>query len=297
MKAYDVNLSLPPTAKGALHASQMRTLVGEASIANRAVAESWTVEVTEQAVADFKRAQGISGAGGRKPLPLAVKAMAAVERSLGQMDEPAAHKEFSDKARGQLVAALEKTDRRVAAWAAALGWAGLGVVTSLLCGVGAQRRGRCALQSELGPPRPIRGTHGPGRRLIRSAVDLSLFWARLQLRGHENDARKPGPLPVLSGQQVLHSRAMSPLALAHWAKSRLPGAGRAAAMMRPPLWSLTQPHTPTLPQRSNPRTIAWQTRLESTICGAKWAVQMSEMRRTRWPKARQTQRRAAVQPA
>jgi hypothetical protein len=126
MTAYEVNLSLPPTAQGGLQASQLRTLASvpssadRARLANRAVSENWTVEATEQAVADFKRTQGIAGKGGRKPLPLAVKAIAAAQRNLQRLGDPVGADDLSDSARVMLLTDLQQIQQRAAAWTAAL---------------------------------------------------------------------------------------------------------------------------------------------------------------------------------
>jgi hypothetical protein len=126
MTAYEVNLSLPPTAQGGLQASQLRTLASvpssadRARLANRAVSENWTVETTEQAVADFKRAEGISGKGGRKPLPMAAKAVAAAHRSLEKLGEPTGAPELLPSVRSKLLADLTQIQQRAAAWTEAL---------------------------------------------------------------------------------------------------------------------------------------------------------------------------------
>jgi hypothetical protein len=124
--AYEVNLTLPPGAQGELHASQLRTLASvpsssdRARLASRAVAENWTVETTEQAVADFKRAEGISGKGGRKPLPMAAKAVAAAHRSLEKLGEPTGAAELLPSVRSKLLADLTQIQQRAAAWSEAL---------------------------------------------------------------------------------------------------------------------------------------------------------------------------------
>lgn len=124
--AYEVNLTLPPDAQGELHASQLRTLASvpspadRARLASRAVTENWTVETTEQAVADFKRVEGIGGKGGRKPLPMAAKAVAAAHRSLEKLGEPTGAAELPSSMRSKLLADLTQIQQRVAAWSEAL---------------------------------------------------------------------------------------------------------------------------------------------------------------------------------
>jgi len=127
IRAWDVNLSLPRDVQGQLTPSHLRALAVVGSVADRAelavraLEQTWTVDKTEDEVAEFRQRHGLVGKGGRPPLPVAVKRVGAVQRAVKALGKKPELKDLDDKARGRLRKDLLAARVVLDAWLAGLG--------------------------------------------------------------------------------------------------------------------------------------------------------------------------------
>ena len=93
LRAYQVDRQLPPKSMGKLLPGALRALSVvpdpevRTQLANQAVAQHWTVEQTQAEVASWRQGAGLKGKGGRPPLPVALKALRKVARSVETLED------------------------------------------------------------------------------------------------------------------------------------------------------------------------------------------------------------------